>query len=93
MHSYSSSLRQRLRWKYALLPLTNKLGAGALYRIIRAYAKPAFYFTKRDGTQSARASSELDLRAFSELPACTEVSRDADERLCLNTPSTTRSTR
>lgn len=49
VHSYSSSLRQRLRWKYALLPLTNKLAPQTLYRIIRAYAKPAFYLTSVTG--------------------------------------------
>jgi 2-polyprenyl-3-methyl-5-hydroxy-6-metoxy-1,4-benzoquinol methylase len=49
VHSYSSSLRQRLRWKYALLPLTNKLGPQTLYRIIRAYAKPVFHLTKVTG--------------------------------------------
>jgi SAM-dependent methyltransferase len=45
VHSYSSSLRQRLRWKYALLPLTNKLRPETLYRIIRAYSGPAFRLT------------------------------------------------
>jgi 2-polyprenyl-3-methyl-5-hydroxy-6-metoxy-1,4-benzoquinol methylase len=49
VHSYSNSLRQRLRWKYALLPLTNKLPPQTLYRIIRAYAKPAFHFTSVTG--------------------------------------------
>lgn len=49
VHSYSSSPHQRLRWKYALLPITNKLAPTTLYRIVRAYAKPAFYFTKLTG--------------------------------------------
>ena len=49
VHSYSSSLHQRVRWKYALLPLTNKLAPQTLYRIIRAYAKPAFHLTKLTG--------------------------------------------
>ena len=49
VHSYSSSLHQRLRWKYALLPLTNKVAPGTLYGIIRAYARPAFRFTNWTG--------------------------------------------
>jgi 2-polyprenyl-3-methyl-5-hydroxy-6-metoxy-1,4-benzoquinol methylase len=45
VHSYSRSPYQMLRWKYALLPLTNKLPPRTLYGIIRAYAKPAFHLT------------------------------------------------
>jgi 2-polyprenyl-3-methyl-5-hydroxy-6-metoxy-1,4-benzoquinol methylase len=49
IHSYSRSMRQRMRWKYALLPLTNKLPPETLYRIIRAYARPAFRLTNFTG--------------------------------------------
>lgn len=49
VHSYSNSLHQRLRWKYALLPLTNKLPPHMLYRAIRAYSRPAFWFTNQVG--------------------------------------------
>ena len=45
VHSYSRSPYQMLRWKYALLPLTNKLPPRTLYAIIRAYARPAFHLT------------------------------------------------
>jgi 2-polyprenyl-3-methyl-5-hydroxy-6-metoxy-1,4-benzoquinol methylase len=49
VHSYSRSLYQRMRWKYALLPLTNRLPSQTLYRIIRAYAKPVFHLTNLTG--------------------------------------------
>ena len=45
VHSYSRSPYQMLRWKYALLPLTSKLPPRTLYRLIRAYAKPAYHLT------------------------------------------------
>jgi 2-polyprenyl-3-methyl-5-hydroxy-6-metoxy-1,4-benzoquinol methylase len=49
VHSYSRSLYQLLRWKYALLPITNRLRPELLYRIVRAYAKPAFRLTNWTG--------------------------------------------
>jgi len=49
VHSYSNSWYQRLRWKYALLPLTNKLAPATLYRLIRSYARPAFRLTNFTG--------------------------------------------
>lgn len=49
IHSYSSSWFQRVRWKYALLPITNKLQPETLYRLIRLYSKPAFRLTNFTG--------------------------------------------
>ena len=49
VHSYSNSWYQRLRWKYALLPITNKLPPATLYRLIRSYARPAFRLTSITG--------------------------------------------
>lgn len=49
VHSYSNSWYQRLRWKYALLPITNKMAPETLYRVIRGYAKPAFRLTNVTG--------------------------------------------
>ena len=45
VHSYSDSKFQTRRWKYWLLPLTNKLPPEWLYRLIELYAWPAFYLT------------------------------------------------
>ncbi|HTE22534.1 MAG TPA: class I SAM-dependent methyltransferase [Candidatus Limnocylindria bacterium] len=45
VHSYSSSRFQMRRWKYALLPFTNKLPPVLLYKIIQFYAWPTFYLT------------------------------------------------
>lgn len=45
VHSYSNSRFQKWRWKYALLPITNKLPSELLYGIIKFFAWPAFYIT------------------------------------------------
>lgn len=45
VHSYSDSRFQTWRWKYWLLPLTNKLPPEYLYKAIKIYAWPAFYLT------------------------------------------------
>ncbi len=45
VHSYSDSRFQRWRWKYALLPLTNKLPSPLLYAVIKLYAWPVFFIT------------------------------------------------
>jgi len=45
VHSYSNSTFQMRRWKYALLPFTNKLPPVLLYSIIQLYAWPVFFAT------------------------------------------------
>lgn len=45
VHSYSNSRFQTWRWKYALLPITNKLPPKFLYTIIKLYAWPVFFIT------------------------------------------------
>lgn len=45
VHSYANTFYQRFRWKYFLLPVTRKLRTETLYKIIKWYSKPLFYFT------------------------------------------------
>lgn len=45
VHSYARNLRQMLRWKYALLPLTRRMDPEKLYNCIRGYAPFAYRLT------------------------------------------------
>ncbi len=45
VHSYSNSRFQTWRWKYVLLPFTNKFPPKLLYTIIKLYAWPVFFIT------------------------------------------------
>lgn len=45
VHTYAHTFFQMFRWKYFLLPVTRKLNPDTLYKLIRLYARPVFYFT------------------------------------------------
>lgn len=47
VHSYSRSFRQIFRWKYALRPITVRMNDEVLFRVIKAYSRPAYYLTKK----------------------------------------------
>lgn len=49
VHSYANTFLQRFRWKYLLLPVTRRLPPETLYKIIKWYSKPLYYFTELTG--------------------------------------------
>jgi 2-polyprenyl-3-methyl-5-hydroxy-6-metoxy-1,4-benzoquinol methylase len=58
VHSYSNSHFQMWRWKYALLPITNKISSELLYKIIKTYSRPAFHLTNI--TSRSRLGAKLN---------------------------------
>ena len=49
VHSYANTFIQRFRWKYFLLPVTRRFPPETLYKIIKWYSRPLFYFTTLTG--------------------------------------------
>lgn len=45
VHSYARTLRQMLSWKYALRPVTSRINPELLYRMVRGWVPPLFWFT------------------------------------------------
>jgi 2-polyprenyl-3-methyl-5-hydroxy-6-metoxy-1,4-benzoquinol methylase len=45
VHSYAHTFYNLFCWKYFIRPATRRLNPESLYKIIKAYAKPAYHFT------------------------------------------------
>lgn len=45
VHSYAHTFYNLFCWKYLIRPVTRRLNPEFLYKIIKAYAKPAYHFT------------------------------------------------